>query len=66
MTAYEWFKVVFLFPWAFFKLIVVLLGLVIVWGWVRVRSTVIRMSSTDIMHVDTALCKQQDVWYARP
>ena len=38
MTAYEWFKVVFLFPWAFFKLLVVLLGLVIVWGWVRVRS----------------------------
>jgi len=38
MTAYEWFKVIFLFPWAFFKLLVVLLGLVIVWGWVRVRS----------------------------
>ena len=57
MTAYEWFKAVFLFPWAFFKLIVVLLGLVIVWGWVRVRS---RFTLT--LYTNNTLCKQGDIW----
>ena len=41
MTPYEWFKVVFLFPWAALKLVVTLLCLVIVWGWVRVSLPVV-------------------------
>ncbi len=37
MTAYEWFKTVLLAPWAAFKFVVSLLGLILVWAITRVR-----------------------------
>ena len=64
MTAYEWFKVVFLFPWLVIKMVVIMLCLVIVWGWVRVRPASPRLLSTyelpcfasEIVHITACSC----------
>lgn len=37
MSAYEWFKAVVLLPWAAFRLVASVLGLILVWFVTRVR-----------------------------
>lgn len=37
MTPYEWLKALLLLPWVITKLVVSILGLAMVWSWIRVR-----------------------------